>query len=222
MSTTQSERLRGLLEPLVSDRGLDLEEMTVTPAGKRRVLRVVVDSDEGVRLDSCARLSRELSEVLDESDAMGGAPYVLEVTSPGVDRPLTEPRHYRRAVGRLIKAQPHEGTEVVARIMDADDEGVDLEVPGVKGRRATRRRLAFGEIAKARVEIEFNRRSAGQSGDEQGEEPGAAQDAKRSGRQAEGKRSGKQSGKQAGKRSAEKQSDSTSAATADDESQEEA
>jgi ribosome maturation factor RimP len=160
MSTTQSERLRGLLEPLVGARGLDLEEIEVTPAGKRRVLRVVVDSDEGVQLDACAELSRAMSETLDASDAMGGAPYVLEVTSPGTDRPLTEQRHFRRAVGRLIKAQLREGGELVARITAVDEEGLDLEVPGVKGRRPTSRRLAFDEIAKARVEVEFNRKAA--------------------------------------------------------------
>ncbi len=159
MSTTQSERLRELLAPLVSARELDLEEIEVTPAGKRRVLRVVVDSDEGVQLDACADLSRDVSAALDETDVMGGAPYVLEVTSPGADRPLTQPRHYVRATGRLIKAQLTEGGELVARIVAVDDEGLDLEVPGVKGRKPTARRLAFGEIAKARVEIEFNRKS---------------------------------------------------------------
>ncbi|WP_411143734.1 ribosome maturation factor RimP [Streptomyces sp. x-80] len=159
MSTTQSERLRGLLEPLVAARDLDLEEIEVTPAGKRRVLRIVVDSDEGVQLDDCAALSREASQVLDDSDAMGGAPYTLEVTSPGADRPLTELRHYRRAVGRLIKARLHEGDELIARITAVDDAGLDLEVPGVKGRKPTTRRVAFDEIAKARVELEFNRKS---------------------------------------------------------------
>lgn len=159
MSTTQSERLRGLLEPLVAARDLDLEEIEVTPAGKRRVLRIVVDSDEGVQLDECAELSREASQVLDDSDVMGGAPYTLEVTSPGADRPLTELRHYRRAVGRLIKAQLHEGGELVARITAVDDAGLDLEVPGVKGRKPTTRRVSFGEIAKARVELEFNRKA---------------------------------------------------------------
>ncbi|RLU96608.1 ribosome maturation factor RimP [Streptomyces griseocarneus] len=159
MSTTQSERLRELLAPLVSARELDLEEVEVTTAGKRRVLRIVVDSDNGVELDECAEVSRAVSEKLDETDAMGGAPYVLEVTSPGADRPLTEHRHYVRATGRLIKAQLTEGGELVARIVTVDDEGLDLEVPGVKGRKPTSRRLAFGEIAKARVEIEFNRKS---------------------------------------------------------------
>ena len=160
MSTTQSERLRGLLEPLIAARDLDLEEIEVTPAGKRRVLRIVVDSDDGVQLDECAELSREASQVLDDSDVMGGAPYTLEVTSPGADRPLTEPRHYRRATGRLIKAQlsPEAGAgELIARITAVDDEGLDLEVPGVKGRKPTARRVAFGEIAKARVELEFRK-----------------------------------------------------------------
>ncbi|GAA0428364.1 ribosome maturation factor RimP [Streptomyces luteireticuli] len=160
MSTTQSERLRELLAPLVDARELDLEEVEVTPAGKRRVLRVVVDSDEGVQLDECAELSREISAKLDEADVMGGAPYVLEVTSPGADRPLTQHRHYVRATGRLIKAQLTEGGELVARIVAVDDEGLDLEVPGVKGRKPTGRRLAFADIAKARVEIEFNRPGA--------------------------------------------------------------
>ncbi|GHG55164.1 ribosome maturation factor RimP [Streptomyces griseocarneus] len=166
MSTTQSERLRELLAPLVSARELDLEEVEVTPAGKRRVLRIVVDSEEGVQLDTCADLSRDISAALDETDVMGGAPYVLEVTSPGADRPLTQHRHYVRATGRLIKAQLAEGGELVARIVSVDDEGLDLEVPGVKGRKPTARRLAFGDIAKARVEIEFNRKTAEKTADD--------------------------------------------------------
>ncbi|MEU6736866.1 ribosome maturation factor RimP [Streptomyces physcomitrii] len=164
MSTTQSERLREILEPLVTSKDLDLEEITVTPAGKRRVLRIVVDSDEGVLLDTCAELSREISDRLDADDAMGQGEYVLEVTSPGADRPLTEHRHYVRATGRLVKFQLAEGGELTARILTLDSDGLDLEVPGVKGRRPTARRLAFEEIAKARVEIEFNRKSNSAAG----------------------------------------------------------
>ncbi|MFB7055236.1 ribosome maturation factor RimP [Streptomyces vinaceus] len=158
MSTTQSDRLRGLLEPLVAAKGLDLEDIEMSKAGKRRMLRVIVDSDEGVELDACAELSREVSDKLDESDVMGEDEYVLEVSSPGADRPLTEHRHYVRAIDRLVKFQLAEGGELVARILDVDDEGMDLEVPGVKGRKATARRIAFTDIAKARVEIEFNRK----------------------------------------------------------------
>ncbi|MFI8340817.1 ribosome maturation factor RimP [Streptomyces sp. NPDC085639] len=158
MSTTQSDRLRGLLEPLVAAKGLDLEEIEMSRAGKRRMLRIIVDSDEGVELDACAELSREVSDKLDETDVMGEDEYVLEVSSPGADRPLTEHRHYVRAIGRLVKFQLAEGGELIARILDIDDEGLDLEVPGVKGRKATARRIAFTDIAKARVEIEFNRK----------------------------------------------------------------
>lgn len=159
MSTTQIDRLRELLGPLAAERGLDLEEIVITPAGRRRVLRVVVDTDDGVGLEACAELSRSASATLDEADAMGGAPYVLEVSSPGAERPLTAPRHYRRATGRLMRAQLHEGGELTARIVAADDDGVDLEVPGVKGRRPTARRVAFADIARARVEVEFSRRT---------------------------------------------------------------
>ncbi|MFE3250074.1 ribosome maturation factor RimP [Streptomyces sp. NPDC059209] len=158
MSTTHSERLRGLLEPLVSAKGLDLEEIELSRAGRRRVLRIVVDSDDGVDLDACAELSRTISTTLDDTDAMGEDEYQLEVTSPGADRPLTEHRHYVRAVGRLAKIQPHEGDEFVARVLAVDEEGLDLEVPGVKGRKPTARRAEFTSIAKARVELEFNRK----------------------------------------------------------------
>lgn len=158
MSTTQSERLRGLLEPLVAAAGLDLEEVRVTTAGKRRQLLVVVDSDEGVQLDAVAELSRGISQTLDDADAMGGAAYVLEVTSPGVDRPLTEPRHFRRNTGRLVRARLTEGGELTARVIAVDDDGLDLEVPGVKGRKAKPARLVFTQIEKAQVEVEFNRK----------------------------------------------------------------
>ncbi|MET3987489.1 ribosome maturation factor RimP [Streptomyces sp. PvR034] len=163
MSTTQSDRLRALLEPLVAAQDLDLEDIEISKAGKRRMLRIIVDSDEGVELDTCAELSRVVSEALDASDVMGEDEYVLEVSSPGADRPLTEHRHYVRAIGRLAKFQlageDDKGAgELVARILDVDDEGMDLEVPGVKGRKATARRIAFADIVKARVEIEFNRK----------------------------------------------------------------
>ncbi|HLL32995.1 MAG TPA: ribosome maturation factor RimP [Streptomyces sp.] len=158
MSTTQSERLRELLEPLVSSQGLDLEEIAVDSVGRKRVLRVVVDSDTGADLDQIADVSRALSARLDETDAMGEGEYTLEVGTPGAERLLSEHRHYVRATGRLVRFQLTEGGELVARILDVDDEGVELEVPGVKGRKPSARRLTFPEIARARVQVEFNRK----------------------------------------------------------------
>ncbi|WP_217234571.1 ribosome maturation factor RimP [Streptomyces sp. AC555_RSS877] len=158
MSTTQSERLRELLEPLVGSQGLDLEEIAVDSVGRKRVLRVVVDSDTGADLDQIADVSRALSAKLDETDAMGQGEYTLEVGTPGAERLLKEHRHYLRAVDRLVRFQLTDGDELVARILRVDDEGLDLEVPGVKGRKATSRRLAFEDIEKARVQVEFNRK----------------------------------------------------------------
>ncbi|MEU6537499.1 ribosome maturation factor RimP [Streptomyces sp. NPDC047000] len=158
MSTTQSERLRELLEPLVTSQGLDLEEIAVDSVGRMRSLRVVVDSDTGPDLDLIADLSRLLSAKLDETDVMGESEYELEVGTPGAERPLTEHRHYVRARGRMAGFHLTDGGELSARILDVDDEGLDLEVPGVKGRRPTARRLAFADIARARVQVEFNRK----------------------------------------------------------------
>ncbi|GAB2627009.1 ribosome maturation factor RimP [Streptomyces capparidis] len=166
MSTTQTDRLRALLDPIVSEAGAELEDVKVTTAGKRRQLLVVVDADGGVPLDLVAELSRGISRTLDDTDAMGGAPYVLEVTSPGVDRPLTEPRHFRRAVGRLVRARLTGGDELTARVTAVDDEGVDVEVPGVKGRRPTARRIPYQEIARARVEVEFSRPAGARGGED--------------------------------------------------------
>jgi ribosome maturation factor RimP len=164
------DRLIKLLEPVAAAEGLDLEDVTVTPAGKRRLLRVVVDGDDGVSLDKVADVSQVVSQALDDSDVMGGSPYVLEVTSPGVDRPLTERRHWRRAKGRLVKADLRDGVSVEGRVLTVDDSGVELEAGGAS------RRLVWGELAKGRVQVEFRRpdgedvldheQDAGDDGDE--------------------------------------------------------
>ena len=175
MSTTQNDRLRALLEPVTAEAGLDLEEIRLTQAGSRRQLQVIVDADAGVGLDAVAELSREIARVLDDTDVMGGSPYVLEVGSPGVDRPLAEPRHWRRAEGRLVKARLLAGGEIVARVLSADDEGATVEVRPVKGRgRPVERRLTYTEVAGARVQVEFSRKDkqdiedASREGDDNG------------------------------------------------------
>ncbi|MEU8591905.1 ribosome maturation factor RimP [Streptomyces sp. NPDC048664] len=167
MSTTQSERLRELLEPLVTSQGLDLEEIAVDSVGRKKVLRVVVDSDTGADLDQIADVSRALSATLDESDAMGEGEYTLEVGTPGAERLLTDHRHYVRATGRLVRFEVAGGDELVARIIEVDDEGVDLEVPGVKGRKPTARRLAFQDVARARVQVEFGRKDKNDTKEEE-------------------------------------------------------
>jgi ribosome maturation factor RimP len=150
-ATSNRENLLRLLTPVVADSGLDLEDVQVTPAGKRRLLRVVVDQDGGVGLDSVATVSTAVAAALDESDVMGGSPYVLEVTSPGVDRPLTEPRHWRRARSRLVEATVAEEGNVTGRVLEAGDDGVVLDVAGEQ------RLIPWPQLTTGRVQVEFSR-----------------------------------------------------------------
>ena len=147
-----SSRIADALRDRLSELSLDLEAVELTPAGKRRVLRVAVDKDGGVTLDDIAEATRAVSGVLDDSVLMGETAYTLEVTSRGVDRPLTEPRHWRRNRDRLVKVSLHDGSQVTGRVTESDDAGVTLEVDG------TPRHLAYDEVGKALVQIEFNRK----------------------------------------------------------------
>jgi ribosome maturation factor RimP len=157
MSTARQDATRDRIEAELVDHlkemGLDVEAVEVTPAGKRRVLRVAVDKDGGVTLDDVADATREVSRVLDDSDVMGEMPYTLEVTSRGVDRPLTLPRHWRRNQDRLVKATLADGGEVTGRIVGSDETAATLDVDG------DRREVAYADVAKALVQIEFNRKS---------------------------------------------------------------
>jgi ribosome maturation factor RimP len=160
-------RLTGWLAPTVSAAGYDLEELVVRAAGQRSVVRVVVDRDEGVSLDDVAEISRALSEVLDAQDeALGRSPYVLEVTSPGVDRPLTAPRHWRRNVGRLVSVAvgpPGAREQVTARVLRVEDDGVVLAVEkggtkkGQLRKAVGERTVGWVDLGEARVQVEFTR-----------------------------------------------------------------
>ena len=149
-------RLSDLVRPEVAAVGYDLEDLTVTAAGKRSVVRVVVDKDGGVTLDDVADVSRTISDVLDRVDAsepgLFGTTYVLEVSSPGVDRPLTEPRHWRRNTGRLVTANRREAEPLTGRVLSADDQGVVLDVDG------TEQRLPYADVVRATVQVEFARK----------------------------------------------------------------
>jgi ribosome maturation factor RimP len=160
-------RLTGWVEPAVAAAGYDLEELVVRPAGQRSVVRVVIDQDAGVSLDDVAEVSRTLSELLDAKDeALGRSPYVLEVTSPGVDRPLTLPRHWRRNVGRLVSvaAGPAGAREqLTARVLRVEDGGVVLAVEkggtkkGQVRKAVGERTVGWAELGEARVQVEFTR-----------------------------------------------------------------
>jgi ribosome maturation factor RimP len=148
------DRLAGVLTDALAAVGLDVEAVELTPAGKRRLLRVAVDKDGGVTLDDIADATREVSRVLDSSDVMGEQPYTLEVTSPGTDRPLTLPRHWRRNQGRLVTVALTDGRAVTGRITASDDARAVVDVDG------SAEVLAYDAVAKAKVQIEFNRKES--------------------------------------------------------------
>lgn len=155
--TPRGDGVRSAVEPVVATLGLDLEDISVQASGKRRRVCVVLDRDGGMDLDAIAQASRALSDALDESDAMGEDTYTLEVTSPGIDRPLTLPRHWRRNVDRRVRVQCSDGSMLDARIRSVDDDGVTLAVDSRSGPETEERRMPWADLARGEVQIEFRR-----------------------------------------------------------------
>ncbi|NLT54487.1 MAG: ribosome maturation factor RimP [Actinomycetales bacterium] len=146
------ERVRAVATTVAERSDLVLEDVTITPAGRRRVLRVIVDLPDdavgGVGMDAVAVMAQQLSAALDADGAMGETPYVLEVSSPGIDRPLTARRHFARARGRRVRIALADGREVSGRLRDVDDAGLGL---------ADGTRVGWEAVVRGRVEVEFSR-----------------------------------------------------------------
>ena len=161
-------RIEAVVSPVLEGFGLELDALEVVPAGKRRVVRLVVDGDgpkgRGPLLDDIASASQAVSAALDASDAMGQAAYTLEVSSRGVGRPLTEEKHWRRNRGRLVKVSLADGSEVTGRITSAGPEAAQLDVAG------TSREVGYAEISKALVQVELNRKVSDDDADEADED----------------------------------------------------
>lgn len=138
-----------LVEPLVIKAGLVLEEVQVQTPGKNRFVTVIVDSESGLNLDQVTDASRLIGEAMDSAPFMGETPYTLEVTSPGVDRPLTAPRHWRKNADRLVKIVKLDGDVCKGRIASSSEEEVVLDCCTV----------AFADIKRATIEIEFNQKN---------------------------------------------------------------
>jgi ribosome maturation factor RimP len=148
--------IEAVVSPVLESFGLELDALEVVPAGKRRVVRIVVDGDgpkgRGPLLDDIASASRAVSEALDTSDATGQAAYTLEVSSRGVGRPLTAPKHWRRSTTRLVRVDLLDGSQLTGRITEAGEDAVELDVDGAA------RELRYDEITKALVQVELNRK----------------------------------------------------------------
>lgn len=148
-----ANNLTELLTPVVTRAGFVLEEITVTPVGKRRLLAVVIDREENnPSLDEVTVVSKDISAILDNYSQMGEMPFTLEVTTPGIDRPLTLPRHWRKNVGRLVKITPVQGEKFVGRILGFNADQVTLQME------KTEKVIELAQITKAQIEVEFNRK----------------------------------------------------------------
>ena len=150
------DQISELVTPAVSDLGFYLEDVHVATPGSHRIVTCIVDGDASLNLDQVTSVSRVISELLDEAVFMGETPFTLEVTSPGVDRPLTQPRHFAKNVDRLLKIVKVDGSEVSGRILSNTDHSVTLTVTLKK--EVTEQTVPLADIKRAVVEIEFNRK----------------------------------------------------------------
>ena len=133
------------IRPAIEGEGAYLEEVTVTPAGRRSLVTIIVDSEKHLSLDEVTALSRTVSEIVESLEELGDTPFTLEVSSPGIDRPLTLPRHFRKNIGRLVQITTTSGDQVKGRITSADESAVVVDEASIP----------FSEISKAVLEIEF-------------------------------------------------------------------
>ncbi len=177
-----TDPIRPALEQPLADLSLVLDDLTVTPAGRRRVVRVVVDRDLSgldaadttsriapLSLDEVAEATRAVSDAFDDGDLMGAQPYTLEVSSPGVDRSLRGHRAFRRNVGRLVALVLESGGTLTGRILSVSTDRLELEVPGAGKAPAGLREVALDGITSAKVQVEFSRPAGEELDDEEGD-----------------------------------------------------
>ena len=150
------DQISELITPALHQAGYFLEDVNIVSPGQHRIVTVIVDGESGLNLDQVTVASKLVSELLDEAPFMGETPFTLEVTSPGLDRPLTLPRHFAKNVDRLLKVTKNDGVVVTGRIRSNTEIAVTLEVAEKKEVKEVT--VALADIKRATVEIEFNRK----------------------------------------------------------------
>ena len=153
-----TDQIAQLVTPAVQAQGFFLEEVLLVSPGKHRIVTCIVDGQSSLNMDQVTAVSRAISELLDEAAFMGEAPFTLEVTSPGVDRPLTKPRHFAKNVDRLLKVMRTDGAVVTGRISGNTETELTLSVTEKKEVKEVV--IALADIKRATVEIEFNRKES--------------------------------------------------------------
>lgn len=150
------DQIAELITPALHQAGYFLEDVNLVTPGNHRIVTVIVDGESSLNLDQVTVASKLVSELLDEAPFMGETPFTLEVTSPGIDRPLTLPRHFTKNVTRLVKVTQNDGAVVTGRIASNTDRDLTLTV--VEKKETKEVIIALADIKRAVVEIEFNRK----------------------------------------------------------------
>ena len=156
MNMSMNVSITDLISPPVSSAGFFLEEVQITNPGNHRIITCVIDGVAPLSLDQVTEISRVISALLDEATFMDDKEFTLEVTSPGLDRPLTQDRHWKKNITRLIKVTFTDGSELIGRLKEYDETNATL-IENIKGREKTHV-VAFADIKRAVVEVEFNRK----------------------------------------------------------------
>ena len=142
---SNKEQVAAVITPAIQALGFYVEDISITAAGRRSMLTVIVDGDTHLSLDQVTVATKAISEIVENLPTLGNNPFTLEVTSPGLDRPLTKPRHWRKNKDRLIKIVLNDGKEVTGRIKDSTGADVTVDEQNIK----------FADIKRATLEIEF-------------------------------------------------------------------
>ncbi|CAN2207941.1 ribosome maturation protein RimP [Candidatus Nanopelagicaceae bacterium] len=150
------DQIAELITPALQQAGYFLEDVNLVTPGNHRIVTVIVDGESALNLDQVTVASKLVSELMDEASFMGETPFTLEVTSPGIDRPLTLPRHFAKNITRLLKVTKTDGIVVTGRITANTDSDVTLSV--VEKKETKEVVIALADIKRAVVEIEFNRK----------------------------------------------------------------
>ncbi len=150
------DQISELITPALQQAGYFLEDVNIVSPGNHRIVTVIVDGETALNLDQVTVASKLVSELMDEALFMGETPFTLEVTSPGIDRPLTLPRHFAKNVTRLLKVTQNDGVVVTGRITSNTDSDVTLSV--IEKKETKEITIALADIKRAVVEIEFNRK----------------------------------------------------------------
>ena len=141
----KKEEIAAAITPTIESLGFYLEDLNITSAGKRSMLTVIVDGDTHLTLDQVTSVTKAIGEIVENIQSLGQTPFTLEVTSPGIDRPLTKPRHWKKNVDRLVKVVLQDTSEVKGRIKDSNQETATIDDKLIK----------FAEVKRATLEVEF-------------------------------------------------------------------